>query len=124
MNKNTFAGRSTMLTLFALGAQTATANGDAVDLVDYDGNAALIFQTAAPSGTDTPTMALKLQHSADGSTSWADVSGATATYTAAGVDKIVVNTDKCRRYVRAVATISGTNPSFTCAATLLALPRG
>lgn len=59
----------------------------------------------------TPSMTIKLQDSGDG-TNWVDIPSATFTaVTADGSQRLVVNTvGSC---VRAVATITGTTPSFT-----------
>ncbi len=95
-------------------ARTATANGSALDLqawVNPGGQAMkAILDVGAASGT-TPTLAVKFQESADGST-WADITGATfAAKSAAGFEEMSFRCSK--RYVRAVATIGGTTPSFT-----------
>lgn len=122
MNPQLFAGNVESPALFAIAARTSTTNGSAVDLNPYDGNICLLFATAAPSGTDTPTLTFTLEHSDTGSGSWSAVSGVSVAFTAAGKTHAVVNSDSLKRYVRAVATISGTNPSFTCLAYALALP--
>ena len=106
-----------VLSLFDPAAHTATVNGSAVDILDYEGHAAAILQSAAGTGT-TPTLDVKLQDSADGSTDWQDVSGAAFTQVtdaAAAAEVIKFNASDVRRYVRAVATIGGSTPSFTCA---------
>ena len=109
-----------VLSLFDPAARTATVNGSAVDILDYDGFAAGILQSAAGTGT-TPTLDVKLQDSADGSTGWADIAGAAfAQVTNAASRQIVkFNASAARRYIRAVATIGGTTPSFACAACLI-----
>ena len=96
-------------------ARTATANGTGVDLKDYIGQAKVILHSALGTGT-TPTLDVKLQDSDDNST-FADITGATFTQVtdaAASLQAIGVDVDKVKRYVRAVATIGGTTPSFTC----------
>lgn len=114
MNLQTIMDILTLLNLFPSAARTATANGTGVDLQQYSGDVAVILDSAAGTGT-APTLDVKLQDSDDNST-FADVSGATftqVTNAAASQQKIVVNKDAARRYVRAVATIGGTSPSFT-----------
>ena len=113
MNLQTIMDILTLLNLFPTAARTATANGTGVDLQQYSGDVAVVLDSAAGTGT-SPTLDVKLQDSADNST-FADITGATFTQVinAASQQKIVVNKDAARRYVRAVATIGGTSPSFT-----------
>lgn len=123
MNRNLYAGATTLLALIPLSTLTETTNGSAVNLVGYDGNVAILFAADDPSGTDTPTLTFTLEESATGSGSWTAVSGVEQEFTAAGEAKVVVQSDKLKQFVRAVATISGTDPSFACAAYVIAIPR-
>ena len=110
-----------VLSLFDPAARTATVNGSAVDILDYEGFAAAILQSAAGTGT-TPTLDVKLQDSADGSTGWADITGAAFTQvTNATASRQIVkfNASAVSRYIRAVATVGGTTPSFTCAVSFI-----
>lgn len=112
------------LFLFTPAARTANANGTGVDLQGYTqpGGRQLkaILTNGTTSGT-TPTLDVKLQDS-DDNTTFTDITGATfAQKTAAGNEEIHFRTNK--RYVRAVATIGGTSPSFTFAVLLLAQKR-
>ncbi|MDF1536071.1 MAG: hypothetical protein P1S46_06145 [bacterium] len=100
--------------LFPVAARGASANGTGVDVSSDIGEGKVILHAAAGTGT-TPTLDVKLQSSPDNS-AWSDISGATFTQVdntaggslqAIGVD---IDTDK---YIRAVATIAGTTPSFT-----------
>jgi hypothetical protein len=87
---------------------------------DAEGEAVAILDCKAGSGT-TPTMDVKLQDSADNS-SWADISGATFTQvtSTASQQKLTINTNNVRRYVRAVGTIGGTStPTFIYAVSML-----
>lgn len=86
-----------------------TVNGSAVDLKEYGGRLSAILHSAAGSGT-TPVLAVKLQESDDGSSGWSDISGATftnVTDAATSLQKIAFDADSAKRYVRAVATITG-----------------
>jgi hypothetical protein len=108
----------TYKTLFAPAARTSTANGTGIDITGYVDDIEIILANNTTSGT-TPTLDVKIQDSADNST-YADVTGLTFTQvTAALTDpvglKIPANT--CRQYIRAVATIGGTTPSFLCSVT-------
>lgn len=109
--------------LFSLRPQaaTATTNGSAVDTFGYN-SAAVTLEVGAVSGT-SPTLDVKIQESADGSTGWADVSGATFTQVTAANNSQIIRVEGLgtsrKRYLRAVATIAGTSPSFTLAVELL-----
>lgn len=90
--------------------QTATTTGAAVAV---DGaTARLELAVTAHAGT-TPTLDVKLQHSKDGSTAWTDVTGgafAQVTTTNGVTRKVFTGLD---RFIRVVATIAGTTPSYT-----------
>lgn len=93
--------------------RTVTANGSAVDIQQYSEDVMFTLMSIALTGT-TPTLDVKIQGSADGSTGWADISGATFTQVTDAADaheSIVVDSDAAPRYIRAVATIAGTTPS-------------
>lgn len=101
--------------LFGPAARTANANSSSIDLEGYEGDVLIVLHSAAGQGTN-PTLDVKIQDSAD-NTTFADVAG----YTFAQVDNaaggslqtLKVDTRAVRRYIRAVATIGGTSPSFT-----------
>lgn len=112
------------LVTFTPAARTATANGTGVDLTGYinPGGRAMkaIVNNGTTSGT-TPTLDVKMQDSPDNSV-WTDITGATATQlTAAGNAEISFRTNQ--KWVRAVATIGGTTPSFTFDVIVLAVKR-
>lgn len=101
--------RSSSLTLQASVVRTATANGAAVELGDK-ANLRLDLAVTAASGT-SPSMTVKIQDSPDGS-SWTDVSG--GAFTAATTTTTQhLKVGPVDRFVRHVATITGTTPSFT-----------
>lgn len=111
--------RLTFSNSLAPASRTATANGTGVDLQGYVGDAVAILNSAAGTGT-TPTLAVKIQDSADNS-AFADVAGytfTTVTDAAASLQTLKVDTRLARRYVRAVATIGGTTPVFVSGVTL------
>lgn len=87
-------------------AITATENGAAVNIQDFQGMAKLVLDSSAVNaGTSTS----KIQDSADGSTDWTDVSGwaFTAVATSASRQELLVNIDKARKFVRVVTTMAG-----------------
>lgn len=99
---------------------TATDTGSAVDIRDFQGMAKLVLNSGAMGGT-TPTSNIKLQHSDDGSTGWADVSGIAFTQVAAAVShqELLLNVDQVKRYVRTVNTVAGTTPTQAFGVTLV-----
>lgn len=96
---------------------TATANGTGIDTKGYhDGMVTLEVGTVA--GT-APTLDVKIQES-DDNTTFVDITGATFTQVTASnnTQKLRIadlNGGTRKRYIRAVATIAGTGPSFAFA---------
>jgi hypothetical protein len=113
MSQYLFASGCVVRSLAASAALTETLTGAAVDVRDLEGPA-LVLQNAGAGGGDTPTLDGKLQDSPDGSGSWADLSGAAFTQVEdeASLQKLVLNPNSTRGYVRYVGTIGGTTPSF------------
>jgi hypothetical protein len=111
----------TQTAVSAIAARTSTVTTSAVDVRTYKGG--FIFQqlVGVVSGT-TPTLNGKIQTSADGSTGWADISGATFTEVTASdsFQKIGIVENQTLGYVRYVGTIAGTTPSYTMGVVLLA----
>lgn len=105
---------TTVIPLFPTAARTSTANGTGADIKDYTGKVKVILDSAAGTGT-APTLDVKLQES-DDNTTFTDITGATFTQVtgaAASLQSIGFEVDARKRYIRAVATIGGTTPSFT-----------
>lgn len=95
-------------------SNTSTLTGSAVDILDVDGPMLIVQQVGTVSGT-TPTWDGKIQDSADGSTDWQDVTGATFTQVTASnkIHGIKLEASQVRRYIRYVGTIGGTStPTF------------
>jgi hypothetical protein len=91
---------------------TANATGPAVSLAGLQGNVELIVRVATP-GNGTGTLSLQIQTSADGATNWQSVGPVLAAFsTTAGTVAANLNPVGCLQYIRAVATIGGTSPSF------------
>ena len=99
--------------LFSPAARTSTANGTGADMQDYEGTAIATLDVGAVSGT-APTLDVKLQHSDTQGGTYTDITGATfAQVTAADVTaNKAFDVGATTRWVRAVATIAGTSPSF------------
>jgi hypothetical protein len=105
-------GSEPVVVLNPLSAKTATGTGTQVDNTTSTSNgSASYLHVTATSGTSTPSLAVKVQHSADAST-WADLAVFT-TVTTANTAQRVASTGTVNRYLRAQFTITGTTPSFT-----------
>lgn len=108
MSQFNFPGNATAVSLLTAvsAADTAAATGTGVDMQDYEGPV-VITQNH---GVSTGTLDGKIQDSANNS-SFADVSGLTFTQetTTAGIQKLVVQSKRVRRYIRYVGTV-GTGP--------------
>ncbi len=88
-------------------ALTASGNGVAVDVGQYQGLALLVLNS---SGVNAGTSVTKLQHSDDGSTNWSDTGDQFAAVTTdanTGKQEITVNADKFKKFVRVVDTLAG-----------------
>lgn len=96
---------------------TSTVTGAAVDMIRGDGRCFAIQTVGTVSGT-TPTLDGKIQESADGSTGWTDVTGATFTQVTASTNLQVISFTRTKRFLRYVGTIAGTTPSFALAVVL------
>lgn len=97
----------------ALAAVTTSTNSAAVDggAASSNGGIAHLHVT----GVDTPTtLDVDIEHSVDGSTSWATLASFTQVTTSTASERVVVAAGTAvRRYLRASFTVSGT--SYTCA---------
>jgi hypothetical protein len=100
----------------ALISGSSAVNGVGVDKLGFDDAMAIIATGAAAGTPDSFSLAVKVQESADNSTGWADVTGATATITAVNTVARVKVPDMLnrKRYLRIVVTptfVGGTSPS-------------
>lgn len=118
-----FPGNATVKNLVPVATFDADANGSAIDVAEYDGNVAVLLNASA--GTGDMTLDVKLQGSADGSTGWADITGAAFAQvtTTASSQKIVVNVAYAPRYARAVVDVGGTTPSFIVGVQIAGVPK-
>lgn len=98
--------------VFSAGTITATTNSNTI--VTEGHSMVCHLHVTAVSGT-SPSMTVKFQDSGDG-TNWVDIPSAAFTAaTATGSQRLVVS--NVGTLVRAVATVSGTTPSFTFSVT-------
>jgi hypothetical protein len=107
-------------------SRTATVTGTGIDLLDYEGMAIVTQSAGAATAGTLPTWDGKIQDSADNSTGWADVTGATFTQvtTTAAVEAITIDVNKVKRYIRYVGTVGGTStPTFPVGSTFLGVKK-
>ena len=100
--------KTTVLSLLANDVVTATGTGSAVDLQLYEGDIAVILDAEA--GGAGITYAVKLTESDTSGGTYTDVTGGAFTTTDANtalVEKISVNTDGMKRFVKASVTVAG-----------------
>jgi hypothetical protein len=100
---------------FGLAPQTVTGsvNGSSGDFLAGDGRCFALQQVGAVSGT-SPTLDGKVQESSDNSI-WTDIPGATFTTVTGSSNYQAITFDRTKRFVRYVATVAGTSPSFALA---------
>lgn len=117
-----FGDSATAAALIPAAVITSTTTGSAVNLVEYDGEAAVILNCSA--GGAGATCDVKLTHSDTSGGTYTDVSGATFTQVgnAAAFEKISINTNEMKQYVKAVCTVAGT-ASFKIAVELVAVKK-
>lgn len=97
-----------VLSLLPNDVVTTTGLGSAVDLEDYEGEMAVVLDAEA--GGASITYAVKLQESDTSGGSYTDVTGGAFTTTdanAALVEKISVNTNDMKRFVKLSITVAG-----------------
>lgn len=98
--------------LFPLATRTATANSRSINLNNHPANKVIAYLSSAAGTGTTPTLDVKLQDSPDG-VIWADIaSGAFAQVTGTIVSLRLAPAAAVGSFIRAVATITGTTPSF------------
>lgn len=126
----------TPIAIMAIGSVNDDGDSTGVDLrgavtanpvaaTNYEGQIAFLLNAVNTTGTN-PTLALKLQHSDESGANYTDVTGGAftglTTTTLNGLQKVVIDRSKLKRYVRVNRDIGGTNsPAYTLAITALAV---
>ena len=108
MTMKNLGTKTTVLSLLPSNVVAATGTGSAVDLVDYEGDLAVVLDAEA--GGASITYAVKLTESDTSGGTYTDVTGGAFTTTTANtalVEKISVNTDGMKRFVKASVTVAG-----------------
>lgn len=106
----------------AAAAATVTANGTGVDVSSFVGQGIFLLTSAAGTGT-APLYDAKLQESDTLGGAYTDIAGAAFTQVggAASAQKIAVNLDAAKSFIRVAETLGGTGPSFVRSVSLLGL---
>ncbi len=109
--------------LKAVATLSASSAGSAVDLVDFEGEIAAFIDVSAGSGN--MTLDAKLTECDTSGGSYTDVaSGAfTQVTTSASQQKLVLNSDKLKRFVKIDYTLAGTTPSFLFSSHLVGIKK-
>jgi len=96
----------TRIVLAVSASITASGNGAAVNVSDFQGICQIIMNSGP---TNAGTNTVKLQHSDDGSTNWVDVPNGAfpAVGTTAAAPSITMNSDALKKFVRVVDTLAG-----------------
>lgn len=102
-------------------------NGVAVDTAGFGDGVAIISIGAATGSPSAQTVDAKLQESANGTSGWADISGAAIVQATADNKTAEIKISRrtraaSERYIRAVITpgfTGGTSPEIPCAATIV-----
>lgn len=112
---------NTLVSVIPAADVAASADSAGNDMAGFIGNVKFTLDTANTAGT-APTLAVKLQQSADGSTNWTDITGGGFTTVsgalAVGFQTIIISINDVQRYVRAHQVIGGSaSPSFATSLT-------
>lgn len=110
-----------VLSLLPNDVVTTTGLGSAVDLEDYEGEMAVVLDAEA--GGASITYAVKLQESDTSGGTYTDVTGGAFTTTDANtalVEKISVNTNDMKRFVKLSITVAGGTGAGAVSVTALA----
>ena len=101
--------------LLVADVRTSSANGTGVDIQDYIGKLKLVLDSEEGTGNADNTLDVKIQHSDASGSGYTDITGAAFTQvdgSTAAFESISLDTRSTKRYIRAVATIAGTSPSY------------
>jgi hypothetical protein len=90
---------------------TGTHTSSSIDSGPGVSDILVMVHVTAASGT-TPTLAVSIEQSNDGS-SWAAVTGGATAVNLTAAGNATINAAIPQRFVRVVATVGGTTPSFT-----------
>jgi len=115
---------TTLLSLIPNDVTASTKTGSAVDLQDLEGDMECILDAEA--GGASVTYAVKLTESDTSGGSYSDVASGAFTTTAAdtaSVQKLTVNTDEMKRFIKVVVTVAGGSGTGAVSVSALAQPK-
>jgi hypothetical protein len=121
MNPSDLSSPLTLTAISNIASRTSTVTTSSVDVREYKGGL-LIQQLVGTVGGATRTLDGAIETSADGSTGWTAITGATFAQVSAAdnVQEIGVDVRQTRGYIRYVGTIAGTStPALTMGVMLL-----
>lgn len=120
MNQINAAEHLQLLAIAATAAATVTAVSTGVDVTSFVGKGAIVLSSAAGTGT-TPTLDVKLQESDTLGGTYTDVAGGAFTQVtgAPGLQKLAIDLDAAKAFLRISETLTGTTPSFARGVSLL-----
>jgi len=107
-------GELTSFALLPSKSYDTSTDGTGVDISDYKGVLKVTLNAGVKTAGTNPTLSVKVQDSADNA-NFDDVTGKvfTTVTTTASLQSLGVDTRAVRKYIRAVATIGGTDsPAF------------
>lgn len=112
------------LDLVPIASINATGLSSAIDLQDYEGEILVAVDVGAVSGT-TPTLDFKLQEASTSGGSYTDVTsgGGTQVTTVSGFQKISLNSDSMKQFVKLSYTLAGTTPVYLVSAKIYAIKK-
>ncbi len=125
MNKNIVGDILSKFNLLPIAAVTASFQSTGVDVSQIEGQLALFLDGSNVAGS-SPTMALKLQHSDTQGGTYTDVTGGgfTGLTTGAGSQKLVVDADGLKKWVRIDGVIGGTSsPQYLLSCQAYGIPK-
>lgn len=102
--------RASRLTILSPIAQTTSGTGAPIEVGEYR-EALVTLNITAVSGT-SPTLAVQIQASDDGGTTWYNLPNGSFT-SASTVSSQAIQISTFGDYIRANFTVAGTSPSFT-----------
>ncbi len=112
--------------LKAVAAITSDGNSSALDLDGLEGEIAVILDVSAPVAGTNPSIACKLQHCDTSGGSYSDVTGGgfTTVTDTASAQKISLNKNEIKRYVKLNYDISGTDsPQYLVSSKIVGLKK-
>ena len=104
---------------FVPAVRTTSGEGEGVDLQEAEGNVFASIHVGAVSGTN-PTLDVKMQESDDDVT-YSDIVGAVFAQITLANQVADLTFKRAKRFVKAVATIAGTTPSFASAVSVASM---